>query len=82
MATLYFVLAFSLSILLAPLLTKKKKNKFLEDEAERFIFKSSRVDKNWNSQGRVYANGIAFIIKNDKKKIINQSKLADTGILY
>ena len=82
MDLLYFILAFIFSLTLAPLLTKKKTNKFLENEAERFFFKSSRVDNNWDSQGRVYTKGIAFIIKDGKKSIINQSKLADTGLLY
>ena len=82
MEIIYFTLAFVLSVLITSLFTKKKKNKFLEDEAERYIFKNSRVNENWSSQGRTYTNGIAFIIKDGKKKIINQSKLADTGLLY
>jgi len=55
---------------------------FLREEADRCLNHKCEADEDWNSQGRVYSEGLALIEKDGKKKFINQRKLADSGLLH
>ncbi len=56
---------------------------FLKKEAKRGLTDNFKVDDNWNSQGRVYTEGLTLIKKkNGKSSFIKQAKLADTGLLH
>jgi hypothetical protein len=59
-----------------------KKNEFLENEADRNLNNFCEIDKNWNSNGKMYTKGLAVIM--DEKgsyRFIKQAKLCDIGIL-
>ena len=59
-----------------------KRDKFLESEADRCLNNFCEVDDNWNSNGKVYTKGLAFVKdKNNNLKIIKQAKLCDIGLL-
>ena len=60
-----------------------KVDSFLRNEAKRGIYNNFTKDKSWNSEGRVYTEGLTLIKQKDgKKKFIQQAKLADTGLLH
>ena len=56
---------------------------FLREEAKRGINNNFKVNNLWNSQGKVYTEGLTLVEKKDgTAKFIKQSKLADTALLY
>lgn len=58
-------------------------NSFLRAEAKRGLKDNFKVNDDWNSQGRVYTEGLTLIKKkNGKHFFIKQAKLADTGLLH
>ena len=78
------LLLISLSVLSSLLWFKK--SSFFEEEANRYLNKYCKADKNWNSRGRVYAKGLAIlkeIGKSNKAKIkfVKQTKLYDIGLI-
>ncbi len=75
------ILLFFLGIYLTRLLWRFKKNDFLNLEADRCLTKFCEVEQNWNSRGRVYTKGLAFVSKNGEKQFIKQVKLCDIGII-
>jgi len=62
---------------------KNRKDSFMKDEADRYLFKYNKMPKGWRSQGRVYTEGIALIEnrKTKQKKFIRQAELCDIGLL-
>ena len=60
-----------------------KVDSFLQNEAKRGISNNFAKSSSWNSEGRVYTEGLTLIkYKDGKKKFIQQTKLADTGLLH
>ena len=67
-----------LALLTADLLWSSKKDKFLEEEADRCLNRHCEIDENWSSRGypTVLSAGIALIQdKDDKKRFIKTKKL-------
>ena len=72
-----------IGIVLLIKLNPRNIDSFLKEEAKRGIKENFKVDDNWNSQGRVYTEGLTLIEeKNGKQYFIKQAKLADTGLLH
>lgn len=60
-----------------------KRDAFLENEADRCLNNFCKVDDSWNSEGKVFTNGVTFT-KNKRTgevDIIKQAKLCDVGLL-
>ena len=58
-----------------------KKDRFLEDEANRCLNNFCEVDDTWSSKGCVYTKGLAVVEQDGKKRFVKQAKLCDIGIL-
>jgi len=58
-------------------------DRFLREEAKRGINDNFKSKASWNSQGKVYTEGLTLVKNRDGKiEFINQSKLADTALLH
>lgn len=51
-----------------------KRDDFLARESDRCLNRFCEVDSNWNSEGRVYAKGLAVIEEGGEKKICKASQ--------
>mgnify|MGYP000190004163 CR=1 FL=1 len=58
-----------------------KKDRFLENEANRCLNNFCEVDSTWNSKSRLYTKGLAVVEQDGKKRFVKQAKLCDIGIL-
>lgn len=60
-----------------------KKDEFLENESERCLNNFCEISGNWNSEGRVYTNGLTFTKDKTSGEInfVKQAKLCDIGLL-
>lgn len=64
-------------------LNPRNVDSFLKKEAKRGLYDNFKIDNTWNSQGRVYTEGLTLIEeKNAKQYFVRQAKLADTGLLH
>ena len=81
MLKLLAVVLLFLGIYSTRLLWRFKRDPFLAEEADRCLNHFCEVDKDWNSNGRVYVTGLAVIEENGKKRFVKQKKLFDLGIL-
>ena len=58
-----------------------KKDAFLEEEANRCLNNFCKVEDNWDSEGKVFTNGVAFLKNKEQVEVIKQAKLYDIGLL-
>lgn len=65
----------------AGLFCRFTRDDFLARESDRCLNKFCEVDSDWNSEGRMYAKGLAVIEENGKKRFVKQAKLCYIGIL-
>jgi len=80
---IFAFMSLSFGIFLLYKLNPIKVDSFLRNEAKRGFFNNFSKDESWNSEGRVYTEGLTLIKQKDgKKRFIQQTKLADTGLLH
>ena len=60
-----------------------KRDTFLEKEANRCLNNFCKVEDSWDSEGKVFTNGVIFTKNKEtgQVEIIKQAKLCDVGLL-